>query len=350
MRILILGNNYSGKAFLNYLKEDKENTVFSDSNEYDYKVNFSDFNDIAEFCEANEINIVIPTEEKYVSDVLEKKLNNLNTIYFAPNEEAFEICRYKSLAKRFMYKNKIQTPKFFISEKLQTSYDYLKTAYYPIAIHPDKKSYVEGVKFAETLNQAQKYVNLLYDSGNRKIVFEDYIEGRNFIFWTISDGYSAKVIGICAKYEDSVSYFEPQFLNEEIKKEVIENIINPTILNLSLENTEYVGILGFDVIVNTDNTSYLMGYKGFFDDISVDFFLKGFDINWLDVFESCIKGDIFLKYDFKHDNEYMLTLRQNDRIETISANTKTNLERYIKELDIDDTEYKEAKRIWKYLQ
>jgi len=47
-------------------------------------------------------------------------------------------------------------------------------------------------------------------------------------------------------------------------------------------------------------------------------------------------------------NEYMLTLRQNEKVHFVSAKTKNNLEVYLQELGFDLNEYYEAKKIWKY--
>ena len=83
------------------------------------------------------------------------------------------------------------------------------------------------------------------------------------------------------------------------------------------------------------------------DDLNADFYTKGFDIDWLKIFESTIVGDVFSKFKINPKNEYMLTLRQNNGIEFISAKTKNNLEIYLEEL-YDTDEYKEAVKIWKY--
>ena len=350
MRILVLGNNYAKESLVNYFKQNEENIVFSNSNELIKSVDFSNPDDIADFCEANEINFVIPAGNEFISAELEEKFNDLNITYFAPAEDAADICKYKSYAKRFMYKNKIESPKFFIAEKTQAAIEYLKTTFFPVAIHPEIKSYTECVKFAETYGQAQKYINEFFMTGNKKLVIEDYVDGKNIIFWAISDGYSAKIIGASANYMDCVSVFEPEFITEDIKQSVIEKIINPTILNLSLEGDEYIGIIGFDTILTRNNDICPIGYKSFFDDLSIDFFLNGFSVDWLDIFESCIKGDVLSKYDFCPNDDYMISLRDNENVEFISAKTKANLKRYIDELDINTENYDKAVKLWKYWQ
>ena len=82
--------------------------------------------------------------------------------------------------------------------------------------------------------------------------------------------------------------------------------------------------------------------------MNVDFYTKGFDVKWEEIFDSTIVGDIFQKFEIKPKDEYMLTLRQNEKIHFISAKTKNNLERYLEELDFELDEYYEAKKVWKY--
>ncbi len=348
MRILILGNNYVQNRLSDYFKRKDDNIIFSNSVFEELNINLSNLSDIEDFCKVNDINFVIPTEDRYVTDDFENIFNKLGITYFAPSESSFDICKYKSCAKKFAYKNKINSAKFFITEKPQPAFDFLKSTSYPIAIHPDMKSYTECVKFAETHSKAQNFINKLFATGNKKIVLEDYIAGKNIVFWAISDGYSAKKIGTVAKYQDNISFFNPDFITDELEAKIQKDIIEPTILNLSMEQEEYIGIIGFDIILSNDNTPYLVGYKGFFDDLSIDFFLNTYNFDWLEVFESCIKGDVFLKYEFNPSCDYMLAIREGEEIDFISAKTKRNLKKYIEELGLDKNLYTEAVKIWKY--
>ncbi len=348
MRILILGNNHVQESLSDYFKRKDDNIVFSNSTCDIPDLNFLNPLDAADFCKANEINFVIPTENEYITEEFENIFNELNITYFAPSESSFKICKYKSSAKKFAYKNKINSAKFFVTEKPQPAFDFIKSASYPITIHPDIKTYTECVKFAETYSQAQNFISKLFLTGNKKIVLEDYIAGKNIVFWALSDGYSAKKTGIVAKYQDNISIFNPDFVTNEIESEIQQRIVEPTILNLSLEQEEYIGIIGFDIILSKDNIPYLIGYKGFFDDLSIDFFLNAYDFDWLDVFESCIKGDVFLKYDFTPSNNHMIAMRENENIDMVSAKMKNNLNKYIEELDMNKNLYMEAMKVWKY--
>ena len=346
MRILILSNRFSGLKFFNLFSQDKDNIVFSlieGCNKVDLQTN----EDIIDFVEGNVIDFILVGDEKYIDDDLFENLNEYNLDIFSPCQDAVEISKSKSFAKKFMYKNKILTPNFQIYDKIQVALDSVKNLSSPVAIKPDVHNFKQRTVFCETQTQCERAIKNLFQNDCSKIIIEDYIEGKNITIWTLSDGFKAQILGTCAKYQDVVSYFEPEFVDENIKNDAIENYINPTISRLSYVSDEYIGILGFDFILDRENKLNLTGYKSFFDDIDVDFFIQGFNVNWLDIFKDTIKGDVFLNNEIKPKNEYMLSLRGDEKIEFIEAKTLSNLELYLKELNFDDNEYKEAKRIWK---
>jgi len=348
MRILILGNNHSAESFYHALSKNKEDIVFSNCSKVENNIKYYSEVDIVDFVEANEINFILTTDENYMTSSLQEKFNSLNISNFSPTEEAINITKFKSYAKKFINKNKFLSPKYFIAERSSLAFDYLKTSNYPLAIRPDVHNFQECSQFAETYIQAQKIINNFFDNGNKKIVLEDYIFGKNFVIWAISDGYGAKIIGSNAKYQNNIGYLEPEFLSSEIKENLLETVINPTISSLAADGEEYIGILGFDFILNSKNEAYLVGFNSFFDDISVDLYTENYDLNWTDVFESCIVGDIFSKFDFECGANYALTIRNKDKINFIDAKIKSNLEKYAKELGYDTKEYEEATKLWKY--
>lgn len=348
MRILVLGKNYSALKFYENFSEIEENIVFSIIPNCKNYIEFENTDDIIEFCVENLINLVLIIDENYINEGLAEFLNSKNITAFCPSSEAITITTCKTHAKRFMYKNKIKTSKFMILDKNTTALDYIKNVTYPITVKPEENSFCEGPIFCETQNQATKAINKLFDTGSKKIIIEDYIEGKNVCLWAITDGYSAKILFSNAKYQNNISYFEPNFLNIETKEKMLQEVILPTIQALNEQDEEYIGILGFDFILTRENDFHLVGYNNFFDDLSIDFALNCFNFNWAEVFDSCIVGDIFLKHDFSLKSQKMLTIRDMEEINFIKANTTNNLNLYLKELEINTNEYEEAKKLWKY--
>ena len=70
------------------------------------------------------------------------------------------------------------------------------------------------------------------------------------------------------------------------------------------------------------------------------------DINWAEVFDSAIVGDVFLKYDIKPKNQFMATIKDKHFVNFFSAMTLSNLERYMVNSGCNLEEYYEALKIW----
>ena len=105
MRILILGNDNSAKKFFDLFKKNKENIVFSNILTNDNYIDFDDNQDILDFCEANEINLVLIADIELINQGLQEALSSIGTSAFAPSIDAITICSSKSYAKKFMHKN-----------------------------------------------------------------------------------------------------------------------------------------------------------------------------------------------------------------------------------------------------
>jgi phosphoribosylamine--glycine ligase len=346
MRILILGTNYAALRFFEKFQKNKDNDVFSMFSHCKNYVEFKLNQDILEFCLANEIDFVLSTQEEYTNSYLTDELSENNIAVFSPSYEAIELSSSKVFAYRLMHKNSILTPKFFIAEKLSSAIEFSKTTNLPIAIKPDNHSFQEGTLFCQTHSEVVQNCEKFFNTGNKKIILQDYVEGKNIMVWTISDGYRAKIIDTVLKYQNNIAFLKPNIISSELKNEIQETIINPTINALVEEEREYVGILGFDIILDKNNTPFLIGYNSFFDDMCVDFFIKNKKYNWEEIFNNTIIGSIFLKDSLPENEEYMLTIRDNEKINFIKAKTKTNLDRIVDEMNFSMKEINEAKSLW----
>ena len=78
MRILILGNNYSAESFYETLSKNEDDIVFSTCSNIKNNVEYDSEDDLVDFCEANDINFVLTTDENYMTVSLQEKLNFAN--------------------------------------------------------------------------------------------------------------------------------------------------------------------------------------------------------------------------------------------------------------------------------
>ena len=137
MRILILGNDYSAKKFFNFFKKNKENIVFSTIQNLPNHINFKNSQDIVEFCQANDINLVLIIDKDLINEGVQETLSSYEISAFAPSIDAIAICSSKSYAKKFMHKNKISTSRCQVIEKPQQAIDYFRTVQTVQCLKPD---------------------------------------------------------------------------------------------------------------------------------------------------------------------------------------------------------------------
>lgn len=345
MRILVLGENNSAKLFYERFKTNQENIVFTTIKDEIGYFEFLKGNEIVEFCLANEIDLVLITQEKYILSGVEQKLNESGICVFAPDKKVVKTIISNSDVKKFIYKNKINTPKFFVAQKPQFAFDYMKENYFPFALKPERNSFFETIKFVQTRKEAKKVVNDLFAAGNEKIVVEDYVEGKNIEVWTISNGFSAKIIGINAKYQNEAAFLKPNLIKEDVVEQIYETIINPIIASFSKMESEYLGILGFDLIFGYDGNIYLMGLNYFYDEISAPLYIDCYD--WEKIMYDTVVGDVFIKNDLKLQDSYKISYIQNNEFQIIEASTKNNLLRYIEEMEIEQDNVSEILKIFR---
>ena len=301
MRILTIGNSKSIEILTNFLAQNKDFLVFTTFENTD--ANFVDIHpenidELKDFALANEINLTIAAGDTLPDIDYLRVFGENNLAILTPDKEAQKIASSKSFGKKFIYKNKIKTPRFAFFEKPNLAIEYVKSAQYPLVIKPDGHSDTETAYIAETFSAAKKQVEKLFLRGNSKVLAEDYIYGKEVSIYVLSDGFNPIIIGALANFQNEISILNPSFLTKELEEKIYNEIIFPTISSLAREESEYTGILGFDLIITpraenaTGSEIYLVEYNSFFKDIDCEILLKGADENWAKLFMDTIVGTL----------------------------------------------------------
>jgi len=354
MRILTIGNSKSIEILTNFLAQNKDFLVFTTSP--DTEANFIDIHpenvgELKEFALANEINLTIaPGDTGFDIDYL-KEFGENNLTVLAPDKEALKIASSKSFGKKFIYKNKIQTPKFAFFEKSNLALEYAKTAQYPIVIKPDGHSETETAYIAETFSAAKKQIELLFQRGNSKVLIEDFIYGKEASIYVLTDGFNPIILGACANFQNEISILNPSFLNKEAEEKIYNEIIFPTISGLTREDAEYTGILGFDIIIDSKKEAYLIEYNSFFKDIDCEIILNGALENWPKLFMDTIVGTLADNFEtpfsIKKKEEYFGAFRLQNEIISENAKTFGTLKNKLITEGLDEKNLFEAEKMWR---
>lgn len=353
MRIFLIGTSLATKLFTQYFSQNKDYIVFCTHNECENEfidIAPDDICELKDFALANDINLTILCDENTISSQIAKEFEEAGLGVFAPQGEGLDVVLSKNRTKRFAYRNKIPTPHFQTYEKVQMAIDTIRKNPLPIAIKPDYHSSI-STRLCETFGSAKSAVEEFFATGSKKIITEDFIQGKEFTIWTICDGYNPVMLGNCATYQNSIVKFEADFLDDNLKNEIFNNTIIPFLTALSQNYGEYLGLLGFDFILASDGQYYLLECNTFLRDLEAQMFIEAIDENWTDLFLATLEGTLLKdfakiktkdKYYFAHqtwENGEVLTT-------TVQGRTKNEAKKMLFEECDCAKEFELALKTW----
>lgn len=356
MRIFLIGKSAAVYALADYFSENKDNIVFSTLEDTSAEfVDIAQINtqELKEFALANEMSLTILCDSESITSDIQKEFTQSGLSVFAPEGECLKFIESKIWAKKFIYRNKIPTPRFQFFEKPQAAIDYIRQNKFPVVIKPDSHSLI-GTRICETFKSAKEAVEEFFNTGSKRILTEEYIFGQEFSVYVICDGYNPVLIGDCATYQNSFAKFDCDFIEENEKQELFKNTIVPLVGALSKDMGEYTGIMGFDFI-KSKNKIYLLECNSFFKDLDAKMMIEAMDEPLEKVFESAIDGTLCSSFErLKNKDRYFLSAQFYENSQKVnichSGRTLNEAKKHLIEDGADENELMEAFKIWKYLQ
>lgn len=354
MRILTIGNSKSVEILTNFLSENEDFLVFTtleNTNANPVNIHPENIEELKDFAIANEINLTIAAGNILPDVDYLTAFGESNLAILTPDREALKIASSKSFGKKFIYKNKIKTPKFAFFEKSNLAIEYIKTAEFPLVIKPDSHSETETAYIAETFSQAKKQIEKLFQRGNSKVLIEEYIYGKEVSVYVLSDGFNPIIAGVTANFQNEISLLNPSFIDKSLEEKIYNEIIFPTISSLAREENEYTGILGFDIIITQTKEVCLIEYNSFFKDIDCEIILKGTDENWVKLFMDTIIGTLQDNFEspfsIKKNDEYFGAFMLRNNIISDSARTLGSLKNKLVTEGLSEKLLQEAEKLWR---
>jgi len=352
MRILVIGNDKSSEILTNYLAQNKDNLIFCTKEETDGNfINTApeDIEGLKEFALANEINLTIVSDVSLFEIDYLTLFNENGLTIFAPDKDAQKIAASKSAGKKFMYKNKIKTPRFAFFEKSNLALEHIKNAKFPVVIKPDTHSPLQAPFIAETYAAAKNKIDELFLCDNKKVLIEEYTDGAEVSFYVLSDGFNPVVIDFVKTYREEL-FIKGASLDKNLQEKIYNEIIFPTISSLAEDGNEYTGVLGFDIIITPEGEPNLIEYNSFFKDYDIEIMLEGTDVFWPGLLTDAIVGTLHDKFEgpfsIQKDDKYRGAFPLDNEIITDEARTLNLLYDKLVEEGLSEKTLMEAKKSW----
>lgn len=359
-KVLIVGNSAKDYALVKKFKNyDCEVVVLPGNTAISELVECVDIREentqeILEYVLENAIDLTIVTSEKAIKSNIAELFQANSQLIFCPTAQSAQFALSCSAGKRFLYKQRIATPRFGIFDKLPLAIDYLKTAPMPQVIRADENSNSADRLVCSTFATSKTFVEDLFNKGEDKIVLEDYVYGHEFTFYIVTDGYSALHLATVANYKfaedgdggiltSGVGAFTPDYkVSSIVENSVMQNVVTRVLESLQRKETPYLGILGVDCVLNNDGSFVTLDFKPFLSDHDADAVLNLVDENLLTLFEACAVGS------FADDYE-KIDVSENSSVScVISSRKKGEIIKGIELVESDITHFATTKN--KYLE
>lgn len=260
--------------------------------------------ELLEFAKANEIDMTVACSETAIECGIADKFNEAGLMIFAPSADAAKIALSKSVGKKFMYKTKIPTPKFGIFDRENMAVEYARKSIMPILIKTDNHQTGENVVVCESFKTAKRVIEEAFERQNKKLVMEDYVMGREFSYYVITDGYNAMPLTSVMPYKYSmngdgglvtsgVGAYSPFYmLNLEIERRIFKEIIYPALDELGRNNNQYIGILGVDIVLDRNGRLNVLEFNPFLKEPDAECVFALVNENFADLMRAAVMGTL----------------------------------------------------------
>lgn len=372
MKILIAGSDLNAIMLAQYIKlQDSTHDIYITSLDKTEDTSFTpinirenDVNSICDFVKYNQIEFTIVTSQLAIINGITDKFKKECFPIFAPFAEAARITYFNSIAKKIMYKLKINTPKFGIFDRENLAIDYIRNSKFPIVIGNDFTLLTRETKVYETFSKAKLGLQKIFENNNERVVIESYIDIEPIYLYFITDGFNAlPLISIERnKCENFSTQTAPSSkLSEEMIVKILKTAVYPLLDDISKYAGNYTGVIGLKTKIYKDNFCIIEFYNGF-QEYDFQTFLSLLNEDLLKLLYDTTNGCLADNYDYiKLNDNYSYTIslsrkdikntgnefiESNDENKYIITNTAPTLN-YAKEQLIDYIETICNKEIYK---
>ncbi len=245
-------------------------------------LDISDFNELANFCEENSVDLTIVGPEAPlvagIVDIFEAR----GLTIFGPSAKASQLEGSKIFMKNFLARHNIPTAKYIETSSLEEAYRFIDTMNSPIVVKADGLCGGKGVIIASTHDEAKKASgdmlsgNSFGDAG-KAIIIEEFLDGYELSLFAVCDGKDFILLPAAQDHKRLLNgdkgpntggmgaYAPTPLANEEIYRKLKERVVIPTLDGMRAEGNPFKGVLFMGVMV-VDGEPMILEYNVRFGD------------------------------------------------------------------------------------
>ncbi|MEN9926218.1 MAG: phosphoribosylamine--glycine ligase, partial [Pseudomonadota bacterium] len=214
---------------------------------------------VAEFCAAQGIGLVVVGPEAPLVDGLGDSLRAAGVPVFGPSQAAAQLEGSKAFTKELCARHNIPTAAFRRVTTEAEGLAALDEFTIPVVIKADGLAAGKGVTVAMTREEAEEAVREIFSgrfgAAGAEAVIEEFLEGEEASFFAITDGHTVVSFGSAQDHKrvgdgdtgpntgGMGAYSPAPVLTPLLEGEALERIVIPTVQAMASEGVPYSGVL-----------------------------------------------------------------------------------------------------------
>ena len=288
-------------------------------------VDINDFVSIKKLIINHSIDIVLIGPEipliNGITDFInnDSDLQDVNVI--GPSKKGSMLEGSKEFAKNFMAKYNIPTASYksFDKSTFDQALSFINKNRPPYVLKADGPAAGKGVIIVNDPDEAVKnledmLLNSKFGKSSEKVVIEEFMSGIEMSCFVLFDGKNYKILPYAKDYKrigegdkglntGGMGSISPvDFLDENLKTKIKEEIIEPTIHGLISEKIDYVGFI-FIGLINVDGQPKVIEYNVRMGDPETQVVLPRIKNDFMDILISCTNQTLD-KVNLEFDSDY----------------------------------------------
>ncbi|MCA1801917.1 MAG: phosphoribosylamine--glycine ligase [Rhodothermaceae bacterium] len=274
-------------------------------------LDINDFEEVAEFCDANDIQLVVVGPEQPLVDGITDYLEDEGIKVFGPSKNAAQLEGSKSFAKAIMEEYDIPTASYttFNRHEWSLAEEYInQNDIYPLVIKADGLAAGKGVFVCDNRDEAMEALTMMNDdvnlsSASYRIVIEEFLTGEEVSVFAICDGETARIIMHAQDHKrigegdkglntgGMGAYAPAPLLGQDDLNHIDETIIKPMMAAMIEEGLPYKGIL-YCGLMMTDQGPKVVEFNCRFGDPECQVMVPAIKSDLLELLMTCVNGKL----------------------------------------------------------
>ena len=314
MNVLVVGSGGREYSIGLALKRDQsvEKLYFAPGNgasdELGENIAISDYDELASFCESNNIDLTIVGPEAPLVAGIVDKFEERGLTIFGPSAQAAQLEGSKIFMKNFLTRHNIPTARYIETDSIEEAYKFIDSLKAPIVVKADGLCGGKGVIIAQSYDEAKRAAKEML-SGNSfgeagtKIVVEEFLDGYELSVFAICDGEDYVVLPAAQDHKRLLNndegpntggmgaYAPTPLINDDIYKKLDERVIIPTLKGMKEEGNPFKGVLFMGVMV-VDGNPFILEYNVRFGDPECEVLMPLLKTSASELFYKAATGDL----------------------------------------------------------